>query len=135
MPDLPDLVPESGGQDGLHRLKQRAEVPLPQPQCQGDAIAVQYRPSVQDRQQGLEPLHLFTWRPGQNNALTGAVAPAEGHGDPDAGYRRFQQLRGNQVVIGLVNGIGRGAHRDFHDLSGFHASPLLLLLCLFLRRL
>ena len=79
---------------------------------------------VQHRRQGLETGELLPFSPGKDQPFAGPIAPTEGDGDPGAGQGRGQPLPGHQIVVRLINGIGRGADRDLHDDSGLHASVI-----------
>ena len=122
-PDLPQTVPQSGGENGFHRLEHCAEIPAPHPQRQVDTGLVQHRLRIQYLPERFAPRQLRLLNTGQDQALALLIAPTKGHHDPNAGdCRRCQRFR-HQIAIRLINGIGRGADRNLYHVRGLHASP------------
>ncbi len=122
--DLPKAVPQPGGQQGLDRVIQGAEIPLPQPEGQLDLLGPQDALIVQDLADGLQPAPLAVLAHGQDEALAGFIAPAEGHSHPHPGPDLGQQLFGDQVVIWLVDGIGGGGNRHPRNIGQLHGSMI-----------
>ena len=122
---LPKPVPQPRRQQSFYRVVEGAEVPLPQPQSQLDLVRAQDALVVQHLGQNLQlRAAAFLLPQGQYHTLAGAVAPSEGHCDPGPHLGPLRQGGGDQVVVGLVDGVGRGGHSHQGHLLHVTASPL-----------
>ena len=124
LPEFPELIPQPGRQNGPHRLVQRTEIPLAQKQCQGDALTVQHRFPVQRSGNAFQLRRLGAVFRTQNDSLRAAVTTPEGNGDTDAGADLILQQLRDQIIIGFVDGIGRGSHRYFRNRGALHSASL-----------
>ena len=119
LPDLPVAKPDGGRQDGVDGIVKRAEIPLAHPQGQPDLPFRDHGLGVQQLPDGLEGLLRRLAAHGEDHPFAGAIAASEGDQHPLAGLRIFRC----QIVVGLVNGIGRRFHGDFRDLRHRQSLP------------
>ena len=118
-PRLPVVIPHRRGKHRPQRIVERAEIPPRHPQRQPQLLFREDRLLVQQRAHRLQRLVRHLLPQGQDHRLAEAVSPSEGHQHTAAHLPR--QLRRQQVVIDLVDGISRRLHGDLGDCG--HISP------------